>query len=64
MRDRDKIVFLAEKLGSLVKQTLQYAYVGKLRYKFNPSGEVIQVALRYPSRGWKILSEEVPYDER
>ena len=41
--DKDVVVFLAELMGTLVKATARYAYVGDMRYTFSFNGDIIAV---------------------
>ena len=46
--DREKIDFLAEKLGTLKQRTRMYSYISDIRYKFDSVGNVIEVSERVP----------------
>ena len=50
MTDREKIVFLAKKLGTHEQSTLMYEYFGGRRFKFNSDGEIVDIRYKMYDR--------------
>ena len=55
MTDREKIVWLAEKFGTLKKLTVHYAYISNVRYEFDTEGYITKVSepMCPGSRNWR-----------
>ena len=50
MTDREKVVWIADKVGALKRQTPKYAYISDMRYEFTEEGDIKRVSERVPHR--------------
>ena len=53
--DREKVDFLAEKLGTLIRRTHRYSYISNRRYRWDELGNLIQVSkpVKGGTRQWE-----------
>lgn len=51
--DREKVDFIAEKLGTLKRKTNLYSYISDVRYRWNEKGQLIQVSRLRSGTTWE-----------